>query len=109
MKKSLLSLALLLAAHSAWAGGYPAPSPRVEMNYSQVSVALVDARTSRALDIYGNNVGRAYVAGEEGQTYRVVVRNRTGADILVVPSIDGLNALTGKPASPDQSGYIVPA
>ena len=33
--------------------------------------------------------------------------NRTGARVLTVLSVDGVNAITGQTASPNQSGYVL--
>lgn len=49
----------------------------------------------------------SYVGGADGAVYRLMVRNRTGSRLLVVPSVDGLNAITGQVAHPGQSGYIL--
>ncbi len=51
--------------------------------------------------------GRPYVVGRPGDEYEVIVRNRTGEDLLAVVSVDGVNVVTGQSASPDQGGYVV--
>ncbi|MBY0455199.1 MAG: hypothetical protein K2Q11_10025 [Burkholderiaceae bacterium] len=53
--------------------------------------------------------GRWYVGGQEGQPYRLQLRNQTGGRLLVVVSVDGLNVLSGEAARAQQSGYIVNA
>ncbi|MBK8091904.1 MAG: hypothetical protein IPK32_07950 [Verrucomicrobiaceae bacterium] len=51
--------------------------------------------------------GRRVVIGEAGEDYRVRLRNRSKKRVEVVLSVDGLNTLTGKAASPSQHGYIL--
>lgn len=51
--------------------------------------------------------GERWVAGERGHEYAVRIRNRSDVRILAVVSVDGVNAVTGKTASPAQSGYVI--
>ena len=51
--------------------------------------------------------GKAYVVGHPGNEYEVVIRNRTGEDLLAVVSVDGVNVVSGETASTRQGGYIV--
>ena len=53
--------------------------------------------------------GRLYVAGAPGERYAVHVANRTGGRVMAVVSVDGINAVTGETASPDQNGYVLAA
>lgn len=55
--------------------------------------------------------GRTYVEGREGTEYAVHLRNRNGYRVLVVLSIDGVNAITGQPVtdSPTERGYVLSA
>jgi hypothetical protein len=53
--------------------------------------------------------GRQYVLGTMGDRYQVRVVNPTGARIEAVVSVDGLDAVDGRPASLGKRGYIVPA
>jgi hypothetical protein len=69
-------------------------------------VTVYDRAESRALPVYRHN-GRYYVVGTPGNEYRVRVRNRTGADILAVVSVDGVNAVSGETANWDQTGYVL--
>jgi hypothetical protein len=52
--------------------------------------------------------GKAYVVGQPGHEYQITVANRVGADILAVVSVDGVTAISGETASPDQTGYVLP-
>jgi hypothetical protein len=69
-------------------------------------IAIQDRVSGRELPVYWHE-GRAYVVGKPGSEYRLVVRNRIGEDVLAVVSVDGVNAVTGETATPDQGGYIV--
>ena len=51
--------------------------------------------------------GKRIVIGENGSHYEVRLENRTKKRIEVVLSVDGLNVLTGKSASPKQRGFIL--
>jgi hypothetical protein len=53
--------------------------------------------------------GRRFILGSIGQRYRLKVVNPTGSRVEAVVSVDGLDAVDGKPASLDKRGYIVPA
>jgi hypothetical protein len=69
-------------------------------------VTVYDRGESRLLPVYRHQ-GRHYVVGHPGNEYQVRVRNRTGADILAVVSVDGVNAVSGETASWDQTGYVL--
>lgn len=71
-------------------------------------VTLVDRRENRTLPVYQHQ-GRYYVAGRPGNEYQIRVRNRTGADILAVVSVDGVNAVNGETAHWSQTGYVLAA
>jgi hypothetical protein len=51
--------------------------------------------------------GKRIVIGENGSHYEVRLENRTKKRIEVVLSVDGLNVLTGKSASPRQRGFVL--
>lgn len=51
--------------------------------------------------------GKRIVIGENGSHYEVRLENRTKKRIEVVLSVDGLNVLNGKSASPKQRGFIL--
>lgn len=65
------------------------------------------------VDSYGSPLrtfehrGRTYVLGHEGQRYRIRVRNLTGRRIEAVVSVDGRDAIDGKPARLDKPGYVL--
>lgn len=90
----LVSALLLGAAGNAYAVG------------SLVDLAVYDRTEGRPLPAYYHE-GRHYVVGRPGNEYQVVIRNRSGADVLAVGSVDGVNVITGETASPGQSGYVL--
>lgn len=51
--------------------------------------------------------GKRIVIGENGSHYEFRLENRTKKRIEVVLSVDGLNVLNGKAASPKQRGFIL--
>jgi hypothetical protein len=75
-----------------------AQSPRIE---------VVDEGNS-PLPTFGQN-GRTYVLGAVGTRYLVRVVNPTPARVEAVISVDGIDAVDGRPASTTKRGYIVPA
>ncbi len=57
---------------------------------------------------YGHQ-GKTFVEGRKGTAYTLRFRNSLAQRVLAVPSIDGLSALDGQPATDASNGYIVPA
>lgn len=51
--------------------------------------------------------GKTYVESKNGSEYAIEIRNNHWKRILAVCSVDGLSVLTGKSASPDDTGYII--
>lgn len=51
--------------------------------------------------------GVTYIEGRRKSTYELWFRNNSYSRILVVPSVDGLSVMDGKPAGVDSSGYVV--
>jgi hypothetical protein len=114
MRRSLLAVSLLSALafsglHCAYADQNangccvfrrpaPAPAPRVE---------VVD-EGSRRLATFSQG-GRTYVLGDLGQRYQLHIVNPTSSRIEAVVSVDGLDAVDGKPAGYEKRGYVVPA
>jgi len=96
--KSLLSLAVALSlslSAAAHAG-------------NRVDVSVIDRDSGATLPTYSHG-GKLYVAGTPGHRYGVRIVNRTGARVLTVLSVDGVNAITGENADPNQSGYVLGA
>lgn len=71
-----------------------------------VDLQVVDRDTGRVLEVHHKS-GRAYVAGEPGHRYAVMMQNRTGERVMAVLSVDGVNAVTGETADPYQGGYVL--
>lgn len=89
----LLALACVLAAFPAWAG------PLVEMQ-------VIDRESGEWLAPMRHR-GQHWIAGEPGHRYTVRITNTTARRVLVVLSIDGINAVTGETAHPSQAGYVL--
>ncbi len=69
-------------------------------------VTVYDRAENRTLPVYRHE-GRYYVVGRPGNEYQIRVRNRGGADILTVVSVDGVNAVSGETADWSQTGYVL--
>ncbi len=91
-------------AHASYLGVRPAPL-EVYAGDGALSVSLVNdvGRTLPGLTAQG----RSLIIGEDGERYRIVVRNATTARFEVVASVDGLDVIDGRPADPNRRGYIV--
>lgn len=97
MLRALLPIALALSAATA-CGSSDARS--------LVDVDVVDRDTGQWLPEYTHR-GRIWVPGEPGHRYAVRLTNQTGERMLVVLSVDGVNAVSGQTASPSQAGYVL--
>ena len=95
--RTLLCTALLALAAAA-----PAHAGRL------LDLAVVDRDTGSTLPTYAED-GKLYVAGTPGHRYSVRLSNRTGARVLAVLSVDGVNAVSGETAHPNQTGYVLDA
>lgn len=73
---------------------------------SLAEVSVINRSTGERLPLYRHGA-RLYVEGRAGERYAVELRNRTGARILTVLSVDGVNAVTGQTAAASQSGYVL--
>ena len=73
-----------------------------------VSLDVVDRSRGETLPTYAAR-GANWVAGRPGSRYAVRLTNRTGGRVLVVLSVDGVNAVSGETASPGQTGYVLDA
>ena len=68
-------------------------------------VTVTDRSTGQTLPVYFAK-GEYWVAGTPGAKYTVSVANASGARILAVMSVDGVNVLNGETAAIEQSGYV---
>jgi len=71
-----------------------------------VDIEILDHRTGRVLPVYWHD-GERHVAGEPGREYEIRLRNRGGGRLLAVTSVDGVNVITGRTATPLGSGYVL--
>ncbi|AVP97655.1 hypothetical protein C7S18_10785 [Ahniella affigens] len=71
-----------------------------------VDVTVIDRDTGLEAPIYHDG-GQTYLAGEPGHRYAVRLNNQTGERVLVVLSIDGVNAVSGETAGANQAGYVL--
>ncbi|UZW61561.1 hypothetical protein [Lysobacter enzymogenes] len=73
-----------------------------------VDVAVIDRDNGDWLPNWSWR-GQQWIAGTPGHRYTVRLTNNTGERVLVVLSVDGVNAVSGQTASPAQSGYVLDA
>ena len=93
-------------AMSAYEGGGARRSRGLqEIPGGLVSIGLRDS-SGRWLDGYEVG-GRRFIAGTKGERYEIVARNETGARLETVLSVDGLDVMDGRSASPTKRGYII--
>ena len=97
----MLRRALLLTALIAVAG-----CPSGAWGRSLVDIDIVDRDTGQWLPETPFR-GDTWVAGTPGHRYSVRLTNTTGERVLVVLSVDGVNAVTGQTANPAQTGYVL--
>lgn len=71
-----------------------------------VQMSVVDRDSGQWLPEYRHR-GRDWIAGTPGHRYGVRLTNTTGERVLVVLSVDGVNAVTGETAAPSQAGYVL--
>lgn len=100
-KERLMNWKVIAAAAMLWgAAGTAAAVGRI------ADVTVYDQAAGRALPVYRHE-GRFYVVGRPGNEYQIRIRNRTGADVLAVVSVDGVNAVSGETANWHQTGYVL--
>ncbi len=75
---------------------------------SLVDVSVIDRDTGSVLPAHRHD-GKFYIAGVPGHRYSVRLSNRTGSRVMTVLSVDGVNAISGQTANPNQSGYVLDA
>ncbi|HZP66591.1 MAG TPA: hypothetical protein VFB32_09800 [Rudaea sp.] len=73
-----------------------------------VDIGVFDRDTGATLPTYSHD-GKLFVAGTPGHRYAVRITNHTGARVLTVLSVDGVNAITGETANTNESGYVLDA
>ena len=98
------ALATLAAGCAPVQAHIPPASQRLSGQLSEIEI--IDRDTGQCLPIYFHQ-GRRYVAGTPGARYAVAVRNRSGARVLAVIAVDGINAVSGDSAAWHQTGYVL--
>lgn len=73
---------------------------------SLVRIDVVDRDSGQWLPEYRHR-GQSWIAGTPGHRYGVRLSNTTGERVLVVLSVDGVNAVSGETAHPAQAGYVL--
>ena len=103
---SLLGIgALLLVADSCAASPFPGSRPLRDRSAGYELTVLVDGAPARTY-MHG---GETYVLGQLGSHYTLRITNHTGRRIEAVVSVDGRDAIDGKPADwRSKRGYLVP-
>lgn len=97
MFRPLLLIATLLAAAAAAVPASAQPLVRLD---------VVDRDTGQWLPEYRHR-REGWIAGLPGHRYGVRLTNTSGERVLVVLSVDGVNAVTGQTAHPSQAGYVL--
>jgi hypothetical protein len=105
MVKRRMLFVVVAAAAAAAVGACGAPLAHAAAG-QLVDVQIVDRGRHEALPEYRHR-GTAYVAGRPGDRYAVRLTNRSGARVLVVLSVDGINAVSGETAGTGQTGYVL--
>ena len=91
------ALALLAGLHTGCATAAVPPL---------LDLQLVDRDSGSVLAQYAS-AGRRYSPGTPGSRYAIRLSNRTAERVLVVLSVDGVNAITGDTAGIGQTGYVL--
>jgi len=100
--KTRRALLTLLAAAAVTACSSP-PAAAVG---ALVDLQIVDRSRAETLSTWHHR-GASYVAGRPGDRYAVRLTNRSGGRVLVVLSVDGVNAISGDTAAVSQTGYVL--
>jgi len=95
----LLPILLLLACALAWPSAAAQAQPLVRLS-------IVDRDTGTELPQYPGR-GQRWIAGAPGHRYAVRLANLGAERVLVVLSVDGVNAVSGETAAASQNGYVL--
>jgi hypothetical protein len=104
VRRALLAAALGLTV-SACAAHEPSWAPPVS-RMGLVQLEVFDRTSGTQLAPYAKD-GRRYIVGTPGHEYALRIRNTTGARVLAVTSVDGVNVMSGDTAAPTQTGYVL--
>ncbi|HVR81584.1 MAG TPA: hypothetical protein VHF02_05840 [Luteimonas sp.] len=100
LQSRFLSRVLLSAALLAGTACMPAAARPL------VDIAVIDRDSGQWLPEYAGR-GDTWIAGVPGHRYSVRLSNTSGERVLVVLSVDGVNAVSGQTANPEQTGYVL--
>ena len=99
---------LLVAITALSAGALTACASPAQAHGSLVALDIFDRDSGQVLPLYAKD-GRQFVPGRPGARYALRVRNLTGARVLVVLAVDGINVISGANANWQQTGYVLDA
>lgn len=99
-------IGLIVAVTTALGGTSALASHGSSVGSNLVDIEVIDRDTGRPMPLYARR-GQSYIAGEPGHRYSINLRNRSDERVLAVLSVDGVNAVTGQSANPQQSGYVL--
>lgn len=71
-----------------------------------VDLAVIDRDSGQWLPEYPHH-GQHWIPGTPGHRYAVRLTNTSSERVLVVLSVDGVNAVSGETAAPAQTGYVL--
>lgn len=91
-------------AQADYRGGGLAPI-NASTPYGGITIALTDDAGNTLQGFAA--ASRTYVVGEAGRRYNLRITNQTAGRYEVVASVDGLDVIDGKQASPGKRGYIL--
>jgi hypothetical protein len=83
-----------------------AGAPAARADGRLVSVDVLDRDNGETLRVWRDH-GRPVIAGRPGARYAVRLVNNSGARVLAVVAIDGVNVVSGETASVGQRGYVL--
>ncbi len=112
MLRALPCLLATLAASAALAFAAPLPASELVRGLpgsepgGPVDLAVVDRDSGQWLAPTVHR-GQRWIAGTPGHRYSVRLANTSDRRVLVVLSIDGVNAVSGQTAHPSQTGYVL--
>ncbi len=83
-----------------------AVTPGIARAGDWLDLSIVDRDTGATLPEYRHR-GDTWVPGAPGHRYSVRLTNTSRERLLVVLSVDGVNAISGQTAATEQSGYVL--
>ncbi|PNS09169.1 hypothetical protein [Solilutibacter silvestris] len=81
-------------------------TPSVAHAGDWIDLSVTDRDSGSTLPEYRHR-GDTWVPGTPGHRYSVRLTNTSGERLLVVLSVDGVNAISGQTATTEQSGYVL--